>query len=107
MNRARCPKCKSRIRRSFYRFFCDNCNVELSETQSSTFIVILIGVISFLVAIVIGYFETVEIVNASKDSNSLKELIFFYLKLLSGLTFVSLMIEHIYLKYFASYGDKR
>ena len=107
MNRGRCPKCKSRIRRSFYRFFCDSCNVELSETQSSTYVMMFIGVLSFLGAIVIGYFGTVEIENVSWGSEPLKELVIFYLKLLGGATLVSLVLEHIYIKYFASYGDKR
>jgi len=108
MNRGRCPKCKSRIRRKLlYNFFCDSCNVGLSETQSSTYAIICIGMFSLLGAIVIGYFGTVEIVNFSEGSQPLKKLVIFYLKLLGGVTLVSMALEHIYIKYFGSYGSKR
>ena len=66
-----------------------------------------ISVSSFLGAIVIGYFGTVEIVNVSEGSEPFKELVIFYLKLLGGAILVALALEHIYIKYFASYGYKR
>ena len=107
MSLGRCPKCKSRVRRSFYRFFCDTCKVELSETMSSTIVMMLIGVVTLLAGVIIGYFGTLEIVNTSENSEHFKDLIVFYLKILGGMILISLMLEHIFLKLFASFGDLR
>ena len=97
-----CPDCKTQPRMSWFKAYCDTCDVELTETNSTRRRLALVPVTGFIIMIWASRSGTEDILAANPEDPAIA-LFIYYITIFAVVSIISAGINYLIRIHFSTY----
>lgn len=101
-----CPDCKTRVRHTWLKSYCDKCQVELAESRKSRMMKAVVPIVGFIGLVVVAR-EGTERILADRPADTEGTLVLFYMTLLGALWVVTAVINQVLRRMFSTFESSR
>ena len=99
-----CPDCKMKARHTWFKAYCDNCNIELTESKKTRMMMAVVPILGFIAILGVAQ-EGTERILAERPEDTVGTLFLFYMTLFGALGIFAAIINQVMRRKFSIYAS--